>query len=169
MTVDAKTLGEAILAAQFSTTIAKTRTFVLNPKDFPVNAIIACLAHGFQRKFNDAVGGADKSAEEKVSLAEAMIEDFKKGVVTKRRESAGVDPQTLAARKVMRKLVKDMLSKEDYKTFQGMEPVDQLAKLDAWAEQNADVIADAVAEEVKRAEEEAKQRGKLATKLTIAL
>jgi hypothetical protein len=172
--MNANELGEAILAATFSTTIAKTKTFELKMADFPVNAILAMLAHGAQRKFNDAVGGKERNGEEytaemKVADAAALIEDFKKGVVSKRREGGGTDVRTSIARSVMRSLVPNLLSKDDVKKFRAMEAAEQNTKLDGWIAANAKAIEPMIDAEIVRREKEAEKKAKLATGLAVTL
>lgn len=166
----AQALGEAIMAATFSTTIAKTKTFELPMADFPINAILTMLAHGAQRKFNDAVGGADKSAETKVEMAAAMIAEYKDGVVSKRREAAaGVTVEVAAGRKIMRGLVPQILNAEQVKTFRALTAAEQNAKLDEWVDANREALADEIAKEVKRLEDERKAKGKLSAAVAIAI
>lgn len=171
--MNAKELGEAILAAAFTTTIAKERTFELKMADFPVNAILAMLSHGAQRKFNDAVGGKERNGEEytaamKIADAEALIEDFKKGVVTKRREASG-DPRVAIARSVMRSLLPNLLSKADLKTFRDKEAEDQNTLLDGWIKANAEHVDPMVDQEIARRKTEAERKAKLATGLAVTL
>lgn len=171
MTDRATQLGNAILAMTFSTRIAKTQTFTRPMADFPDVSILTMLAHGAQRKVNDACGGADKTATEKVSIAEAVIADLIAGVVSKRRTATGADAETLAARKVMRGLLPALLDKESLRTFRALEPIDQLSKLDGWIEANmADAEFEAaVIAEMERAEREAAQAAKIGSKLKISL
>lgn len=167
MTIDAKTLGQAILDATFSTTIAKTETFQLAMKDFPIEAILSLLAHGAQRKFNDAVGGADKDAKTKVGLAKAMIEDFKNGKLAKRREVTPVDAWGAMARKFLRSKLTDFLSTEQVKAFRAKDAAEQTKLLDGWAEANRDAI-DAPVKEMIRIAAETKAAGDgLAIKLSF--
>lgn len=154
-------LGAAVRAAVFSTTIAKTRTFELKMAEFPINALLTLLAHGAQRKFNDAVGGADKTAETKVEMAEAMIAEYREGVVSKRRESTAADPRTTIARKIMRGLVPSLLDATQLKTFRALEKDVQTEKLDGWIAANADAINPLVDEEIARMEAERKRKAKL--------
>lgn len=164
MTTNATDLGKAILATGFSTTIAKTETFALNMADFPVEAIVEFIRYGAQRKFNDAIGGADKTAKEKVDAAKLMIQEFKDGKLGKRREGGGgATVETLAARKVMRAIVKGKMSAADYAAFGKLDPADQLAKLDAWVAKNADAIKDQVAAEVVRMNEAREAKAALGT------
>lgn len=172
--MNANELGEAILNATFSTTIAKTKTFELKMEDFPINAILAMLSHGAQRKFNDAVGGKERegkeyTAEMKVADAEALIEDFKKGVVTKRREGGGTDIRTSVARSIMRSLVPNLLGKDDVKKFRDLDAAEQNAKLDAWVAANAEALAPQIDAEIARRAKEAEKKAKLASGMKLAL
>lgn len=156
---------------ELSTTIAKTETFTAKVSDFPEAAVIAFIQYGFQRKFNDAVGGKlrgddEYTAEMKVADAKAMIADYKAGKVTKRREGAsGVTDEVRAARSIVRGLL-DAASKAKLKA---MEDKDQLAKLDELASKHSAAIADDVAALVKRWDDERKAKTKLAGKVTVSL
>lgn len=75
--------------------------------DFPANAIERILRYGFQRIFNDRVGGSDSTAEDKVKDAEAMIARFKAGTVG-RQPKVGLS----AVEAEFRKLVRAKLTKE---------------------------------------------------------
>lgn len=145
---------EDILNLEVSTTIAKTETFTTKVGDFPLEAIHAFLTYGFQRKFNDAVGGAKRGDDDytpamKVDDAKALIADYKAGKISKRREGGtGATTEVLAGRKVMRAMLPQLLADKDLKAFRELEPVDQLAKLDAWVVANGDALTDAIAEEM---------------------
>lgn len=152
-----------------STTIAKTETFTAKLSDFPEAAVIAFLTYGFQRKFNDAVGGAMRGDDAytpamKVADAKAMIAEYKQGIVSKRREGgSAVTVEQSAARKVMRAMLPSLLPADDLKAFRALESAEQNTKLDAWATANSDTIADAVAAEVKAMADRAKRRAALST------
>lgn len=159
-TFTAKTLGEAILAATFETTIAKTKTFQLKLEDFPLEAVMSLLQYGVGRKFNDAVGGADKDAETKVSLATAMIEDWKAGKIG-RQPTASVSSELKTRRTVVRELFNGKASDNQRKAFKELSVEQQAEKLDAIfdkqnAERQAAIMAD-VANRIKLAEAKAKQ------------
>lgn len=152
-----------------STTIAKTETFTAKLSDFPEAAVIAFLTYGFQRKFNDAVGGAMRGDDAytpamKIADAKAMIAEYKQGIVSKRREGgSAITVEQSAARKVMRAMLPSLLSKDDLKTFRALDASEANAKLDAWATANSETIADAVAAEVKAMADQAKRRAALST------
>ncbi len=159
-TFTAKSLGEALIAATFETTIAKTKTFQLKLEDFPLEAAIALMQYGVGRKFNDAVGGADKDAQTKVELAAAMIEDWKAGKIG-RQAQAPVANETKVRRTVVRELFTAKASDEQRKAFKELEAEAQAAKLDAIfdkqnAERQAAIMAD-VAARIEAAAAKAKQ------------
>lgn len=170
----AKEIGEAVFAFTASTTIAKSKTFTLPMADFPVEAILSFLAYGAQRKFNDAVGGAERDGkpytpEQKVNDAEALIKDFLAGKITKRREGgAAVTNETTAGRKVMRAMLPTLLSTADLKAFRALDAGDQNTKLDAWVAANADALTDAIAAELVAMNEAATRKTGLKT-LTITI
>lgn len=139
---------------ELSATIAKTRTFTAKLSDFPPEAILAFLHYGFQRKFNDAVGGATRNDEPytpamKVADAEALIADYKAGKITKRREGgSAVTDETSAGRKVMRVMLPSLLSDVDLKAFRKLDATEANAKLDVWVAANSTDLADAIADEL---------------------
>lgn len=59
--------------------------------DLPANAQERIIRYGFQRIFNDRVGGSDKTLDDKVKAAKEMLEAFKRGEVHAVRTSSG-DP-----------------------------------------------------------------------------
>lgn len=164
-------LGKAIADAVFTTTIAKRETFNIAMRDMPINAILTLLAHGTQRKFNDAVGGADKSAETKVELARAMIEEYKEGKVAKRREgAAGVTDEIRVGRKLLRAMLPDLLpDAASLKTFRALDRSEQVAKLDEWLAEHETALAPMIEEELEKEREAAKRKDKVAAKIKVAL
>ena len=159
-TINAKNLGEALLAATFETTIAKVKTFQINLADFPLEAAIALMQYGVGRKFNDAVGGADKNAETKVSLAASMIEDWKQGKIG-RQPTASVPNETKVRRTVVRELFNAKASDDQRKAFKELEADKQAERLDAIFdkqndERKAAIMAD-VASRIEAAAAKAKQ------------
>lgn len=161
-------LGKAVADAVFTTTIAKTQTFNIAMADMPVNAILTLLAHGTQRKFNDAVGGSDKTAETKVELAAAMIEEYKQGKVAKAR-AAGVTDETRVGRRLLRGMLPQMLDTASLRTFRDMERAAQEEQLDKWLGENAATFAPLIAEEIAKEQAERAKKDKLAAKITVAL
>lgn len=136
-TFTAKSLGEALIATTFETTIAKAKTFQLKLEDFPLEAAIALMQYGVGRKFNDAVGGADKDAETKVAMATAMIEDWKAGKIG-RQPTASVPNETKVRRTVVRELCVKKWNDEQRKAFTAMEADAQAAQLDATFDKQSD-------------------------------
>lgn len=139
---------------ELSATIAKTRTFTAKLSDFPPEAILTFLHYGFQRKFNDAVGGLNRNGEPytpamKVADAEALIADYKAGKITKRRTGGGsVTDEIMAGRKVMRAVLVDKLSDADLTAFRDLGAVDANAKLDGWVAANMTHLSDAIDDEL---------------------
>lgn len=82
---DRHTWIDNLCAETFETTIAKQsgngKTFSEQMGDFPVNAVLAFLAYGFQRKVNDNVGGATVTTEQKIAGAEKLLARYKAGDV----------------------------------------------------------------------------------------
>lgn len=151
-TFTAKSLGEALIAATFETTIAKAKTFQLKLEDFPLEAAIALMQYGVGRKFNDAVGGADKDSDTKVSLAAAMIEDWKLGKIG-RQATASVPQADKVRRTVVRELFNAKASDEQRKAFKELDAEAQAAKLDAiFEKQNDDRKAAIMADVTARIE-----------------
>lgn len=153
-------LGTLILNSSFQTTIAKTKTFNIRMEDMPDNAILTLLAHGVQRKFNDAVGGSDKTAATKVELAEKMIEDYKNGI-TGRVAAAKVPELTVAIRAVIRRL----LDKDTKKALGELEADARNAKLDEIFAKQSDAKQAAITALAEKDIEEAKRRAAEAAQL----
>lgn len=158
--ITAQALGEALLAATFETTIAKAKTFQIKLEDFPLEAAVALMQYGVGRKFNDAVGGADKDAETKVSLAQAMIDDWKAGKIGRQPREAVTDEV-----KMRRAVLTDLLKGNPaWDKFKAMEAAERAEALDAlYAKQPdakrekldkavAERIAEAAAKRAKAAE-----------------
>lgn len=168
--IDAKALGEALLAATFETTIAKQKTFQLSLADFPLEAALALMQYGIGRKFNDAVGGADKAAPTKVALAEAMIKDWKEGKIG-RQATASVPQADKVRRTVVRELFAKVASDAARATFKALEADAQAVRLDEiFAKQSkakqADIMAE-VASRIAEAEAKLRQAAKLAEAIEL--
>lgn len=104
-------IAEALFAGSYGVTLGKREgnpTFVPVPvADMPEAAIIAMFTYGVQRKFNDAVGGADTKLDDKVASAQQMVADYLEGKVTKPRGTGeSVDPMTAEIRLILRPDVK---------------------------------------------------------------
>lgn len=160
-------LGEALLAATFETTIAKTKTFQLSLADFPIEAALAFMQYGIGRKFNDAVGGADKDAATKVELAEGMIADWKAGKIGRQARESVTDEV-----KVRRAVLADLLKGTPaWDKLKGLEAAARAEKLDTiFEKQGADAqaaILASVAERIEAAEAKKKQARDLAALLDL--
>lgn len=159
------TLGKALLATTFETTIAKTKTFQLSLADFPVEAALAFMQYGIGRKFNDAVGGSDKTATVKVELAEAMIADWKLGKIG--RQAAVSVPNTL---KVQRQIIRELFNasasdkaKEDFKALDANKQAERLDVIYAkQSEAKQSAIYTEVLKRLDAVEAKAEQARKLA-------
>lgn len=165
-----------LLDMELSTTIAKTETLTAKLSEFPLSAIAAFLAYGFQRKFNDAVGGKEQSEgvpytpELKIADAKALMDDFRQGKITKRGLGGSpVTDETRAGRKVMRAILPDKLSAPDLKAFRALEPDEQNTKLDAWVAANSEALAKAIATEVKEMAAARARKASLATSITVTI
>lgn len=165
--ITAQQIGEALLAATFETTIAKEKTFQLKLEDFPIEAIVALMQYGVGRKFNDAVGGADKDAATKVALASGMIEDWKAGKIGRQRAEGATD-EVKVRRQVLADLIKGTAAGEKLK---GMETAAKAAALDTLFEKQGDEararIGKVVAEKIAEAAEKRKQAQDLAAMLDL--
>lgn len=133
--------------------------------EFPANVLAAIFAYGVQRKFNDSVGGSDKTIDDKVKGVNDLIEQFKAGEVRAARTGGeSVDPFTAAVRAVMRPLYKAAWTKahgsDGWKALEEADivaAIDKLyaaqspegkAKIDAAA--NGRIEADRIAREAKK-------------------
>lgn len=132
------------------TTVARRaggKTFQERLGDFPMNAIVEFLEYGFQRKFNDAIGGKNTTTEDKVAAVAEMIARFKQGIIGRVRREAG-DPFVNECRKI----VTAWLRKNDKVAYAKLEEMDDdaaEAKLDeitaanAWVAEKAQANIDA--------------------------
>lgn len=168
------TLGHAIATAlgtgvMMETTVAD-RTFQIDPKELPDNAILDLLRYGTQRRFNDATGGSDKTADVKHAKVEEMIANYRSGVIRAARGGGGTDELTKIMRSEMQKLVKAKLDATVYKQeFTDAEASVRNEKLDKLIEANRAAIEPiAKAEMERRAKARAKQAD-LAAGITIDL
>ncbi len=96
--------------------------------DFPANAIEKIFRYGFQRTFNDAVGGSDSTTEDKVKQARELIDRYKAGDVG-RKPAESVDPLTAAIRKIFRARLKAN-NHPLIAVLKDMEPGDAATRLD---------------------------------------
>lgn len=148
----ALSVGEQFLAwlgtESFGVTIGKREgapTFIPVPMaDMPLNALQAMFTYGVQRKFNDAVGGADVALADKVKAAGEMVAAFTRGEVAKARGTGeSVDPVTAEIRSLVRPEVKAGWIKEnDAAGWKAMDEADIVAMCDAtFAEQDDETQA----------------------------
>lgn len=161
----ARALGEALLAQVFETTIAKTKTFQIKLEDFPIEAALAFMQYGVGRKFNDAVGGADKDAATKVELAEGMIADWKAGKIGRQARESVTD-EVKVRRQVMADLLKGTAAWDKLK---GLEAAERAEKLDALFDKQAEAAQAAIMETVATRIAEAAAKRKQAADLAALL
>lgn len=126
--------------------------------DFPPAAQERIIRYGFQRIFNDRVGGSDTGPEEKVAEATAMIERFKAGEVG-RQAAAAVDPVTHEARLIVAALLRAK-HKDRWAEVKDLEKAERNEALDAIVAKNPAIVEKAKAE-VKRKQAEAAKVGAL--------
>lgn len=113
-------IAESLFSRTFSVTLgARTKgatpvSRIIPTGDFPRNVWEYAVAYGWQRVFNDKIGGADKSIADKVALVEQKIESFRIGNVTKAR-AAGMSERDSALLSVLKAIHKTDVSKEQYK------------------------------------------------------
>lgn len=139
-----------------STTIAKTETLSAKLGDFPQAAVDKFLAYGFQRFFNDGLGGKDVPDADKVKAAKLKFEQAKKGIVGRTR-GATPDPFVKIVIAIVKRLVKAK-NAENYKKIMAEEKPDAkfLAILERTKENKPETYAAIMAEataERKRQEE----------------
>lgn len=154
-------IAEAIFGGNYAVTVGKrsgngvSRAIPL--ADMPANAVLAIVNYGVQRKFNDAIGGSDTTQEEKLATVDKMIEAYLAGDVGRAR-AEGVTPMQAEIRIILRKLVKDQMGAEAYKTASNADDFNET--LDAiFAEQSDEDRAaiEAAAREALEAKAKAKQ------------
>lgn len=151
--MDNKIVAEFVKNFAAQTVVAKQETFALPMAEFPLEALGKFLAYGAQRVFNDAVGGSDKTADDKCALVKTMIAEFKEGNIGKRRTSVSVDNVTKVARQFARKALRAVFvaKDKDWKGFTERERAEQDLILDKVLEGNPQFIEDAKKEIVSRA------------------
>ncbi len=143
-------IAEALFGGTYVTTLGKregTPTSIPVPvADMPANAVLALFSYGVQRKFNDAVGGADVALADKVTAARQMVADFLEGKVAKVRGSGeSVDPLTAAIRTVLRADYKSAWCEQNDKAGWKSRDEDEIvAGIDALFEQQDDATKDAI-------------------------
>lgn len=133
-------IAEAIFNDSYAVTIGKrsgdTISRAVPLADFPLVSIRSIVNYGVQRRFNDAVGGKDKSQADKVAIVDKMLAAFAAGDVGRAR-AAGVDALTAEIRILMRQLVKGEMGAEAYKVASNEDDFDDT--LDAlFADQSDD-------------------------------
>ncbi len=76
---------DGLCGTMHTSTIAKKTDAVQGePGEFPPVAFTDIFAYGFQRRFNDGVGGAEVSAADKIANGQARFDNHLKGVVSAR-------------------------------------------------------------------------------------
>jgi hypothetical protein len=120
----------------------RTLQFALG--DMPQAAVEKMLRYGAQRIFNDATGGSQTTAADKVAAAEAMIERFKRGEIG-RVAAAGVDAVTKLARSKVRAALRKT-NPPAYSRLKELDAAEAAEKLDAILERNPKFREDAEAE-----------------------
>lgn len=118
--------------------------------DMPQAAIEKMLRYGAQRIFNDAVGGKDTAATDKVAAARDMIERFKRGEIG-RQVAAGVDAVTKLARRKAKAALK-IVDPDGAKRLNAKDKAEQAETLDAILAANPHFVDEAKAELAARAE-----------------
>ena len=136
LTIDQVRGFEVLMADAYAVTLGKREgnatSVELPVAEFPPNVIAAIFAYGVQRKFNDSVGGSDKTIEDKVAGVKELIEQFKRGEVRAARVAGeSVDPFTAAVRSVLRPLYKAAWIKKNGKDgWAALEETDINAAID---------------------------------------
>lgn len=159
-----------------STTIGKRapgvepHTFTVKLGDFPQAAIDKFLSYGFQRVFNDAVGGSNTPHADKIKAVADMIERFKQGQVGRVRGEAP-DPFMVIVLRIVRKMVKAQDPAKYKAEMAGDKPDDYfkgvLSRIEAGKPDVFRAIMDEATEERKRQEAEAKGLAKLSVKIDL--
>lgn len=153
----AKFDADMILETTIASRDPNGRTLQARLGDFPQAAVEKFLRYGFQRVFNDAIGGSDSDVAAKIAEAEAMIERFKRGEIG-RQVATGVDAVTKLARANLRAALR-VANKEMFAKLKDMSAADAGAKLDEILEKNPHFRAEA--------EKEIKQRASAVTRIDM--
>lgn len=152
-------LGDIVLETTIGKRDGTPKTFQAKLSEFPPAAVESFLRYGFQRKFNDAVGGTDKFAsfEKKIEAVESMMEAFKAGDIG-RAHRVGVDPLVNECRIVLRSHLKKN-NKALWATKKNDEPDDLNAWLDLIAAKRSNAWVIEAAQKALAAKRDAKAIG----------
>lgn len=142
--------------------------------------IVARLAvHGATQKVSDAASNATKVAADSgalvddvtVSLMSKAVDALLKGEWAQRTGGDGVDERTRVARQVTQATVKAKLgaTSPEWKAFTGLSDAEQVAKLDEWFADNAEVLTNAVDAEIAERAAKRERKAGLAGKVAIKL
>lgn len=142
--------AEALFAATYETTIAKAKTFQVVADEFPAEALVALMQYGIGRKFNDKVGGGDKTAATKVELATKMLADWKEGKIG-RQAAAGVTDEIKVRRQLIAQAIRAAGKGDDIKDLDAAALAEKCdAVFDAQSDAGRAAIMVKVAEEIER-------------------
>lgn len=133
--------------------------------------IVARLAmHGLHQKIADAAAGATTLDEANAAMQKA-IDAITAGTWTSRTAGEGVDERTRVARSVVHAAVKAKFGAKSpqWATFTGLEPAEQVAKLDAWFAENEATFTPAVDAEIARRAAKRDAKAGLAGAIAIEL
>lgn len=126
-------IAEALFTASYGVTLGKRSGDAISipvpVADFPANAIVKIFEYGVQRIFNDKVGGADTSAEEKAEKVRELIEAFAKGEIRATRASGSSDPVLAEVLSLLRPQVKAAIGAETWKTWDESERLAKIEKI----------------------------------------
>lgn len=143
------------------TTIAKRdggQTLQAKLGEFPVNAIEKFIRYGFQRVFNDKIGGKDTDAAEKVMAAREMMQAYKEGRVG-RAIRAAADPVWAMVKTLLKKSIREQ-TPDVWKQIKDRDDLDELleAKFDSMTEEKREKIEAIAQRDIKRLEEREAER-----------
>lgn len=136
--------------------------------------------HGLKQKVSDAASQAASIAKETGNdVAEVTKELMGKAVDAllngewsqRGAGGGGVSEEQLVARQVARAAIKAKFGAKspEWSKFTGLEPSDQLAKLDEIAEANADAFAEAIAAKLAERRAERERKAKLGKSVEISI
>lgn len=139
-----------------------TETVTCKIADLPINAIESIFRYGFQRRFNDAVGGADTSVVDKAKAVRDMIERYKRGEVG-RQAAEGITDLVYESRIIAANLLRKH-KPDEWKALKDADKKALNARLDEIVAKNAVIAEEAQAVLDRKAKERAR-----AEKLAVSI
>ena len=140
--------------------------FLIDGKELPDSSVEYLMKFALQ-SLQDAYAGA-KTNEEAREMFNKKYEKLIEGKIGARESGESVSEEVRIGRKLMRQLLKQQ-NAAGYKKLLELEESEQLAKIDALLEKNAEKMSKMIADEMKRLEAERKAKALLGKELSFEL